>query len=106
MSSATGPWNRLSLSGKIILPLVAVLVLGTIGFVVVWVTGLGPGALNWVIDTGAANIDILRFLAAVTGILLFTVPVAFVIIFMELKLIAAMNLRIGPNRVGPWGTLS
>ncbi|MFV2062016.1 MAG: NADH-quinone oxidoreductase subunit H [Chloroflexota bacterium] len=106
MNSATSPWNRLSLSGKIILPLIAVLVLGTLGFVFLWVVGVGPWVLNWVIDTGEANIDILRFLAAVTGILLFTIPAAFLIIFMELKLIAAMNLRIGPNRVGPWGTLS
>ena len=29
---------------------------------------------------------------------------AFVIIYMEMKLIALMNLRIGPDRVGPWGT--
>jgi NADH-quinone oxidoreductase subunit H len=29
-----------------------------------------------------------------------------VIIFMEMKIIAFINLRLGPNRVGPWGTLS
>ena len=34
-----------------------------------------------------------------------TVPTAFVIIFMEMKVIALMNLRIGPDRVGPFGTL-
>jgi NADH-quinone oxidoreductase subunit H len=37
---------------------------------------------------------------------MFTVPTAFVIIFMEMKIIAFINLRVGPNRVGPWGTLS
>ena len=58
------------------------------------------------IDTAAPTSSILRFLAAATGVLLFTVPAAFVIIFMELKIIAFMNLRIGPNRIGPWGTLS
>jgi hypothetical protein len=34
------------------------------------------------------NIDIVRFLVAATAILLFTVPAAFVIIFMEMKVIA------------------
>ena len=58
------------------------------------------------VDTGEANIDILRFLVAATAILLFTVPTAFVIIFFEMKIIAFVNLRVGPNRVGPWGTLS
>ena len=106
MSSASNPWNRLTLTGKIILPLVALLVLGTFALVVVWVIGIGPWAYNWVVATGEANIDILRFLAAVLGVLLFTVPAAFLIIFMELKIIAFMNLRVGPNRVGPWGTLS
>ena len=31
---------------------------------------------------------------------------AFVIIYMEMKIIAFLASRIGPNRVGPWGTLS
>jgi NAD(P)H-quinone oxidoreductase subunit 1 len=34
-----------------------------------------------------------------------TIPIAFLIIFMELKVIAAMNLRVGPDRVGPYGSL-
>ena len=33
-------------------------------------------------------------------------PTAFVIIFFEMKIIAFVNLRIGPNRIGPWGTLA
>ena len=33
-------------------------------------------------------------------------PVAFLVIFFEMKIIAFVNLRIGPNRIGPWGTLS
>ena len=102
----TDPWRRLSLGGKIVLPLVALLVLGTVGLVVVWVTGLGPAIVDLAVDTGEANVDILRFFVAVISVLLFTVPTAFVVIFMELKIIAFMNLRIGPNRIGPWGTLS
>ena len=27
-------------------------------------------------------------------------------IFFEMKLIAFVNLRVGPNRIGPWGTLA
>ncbi len=42
---------------------------------------------------------------AVTIILLITVPTAFLIIYMEMKIIALMNLRIGPDRVGPFGSL-
>ena len=44
-----------------------------------------------------------RFVLATTLLLLLTVPTAFVIIQMELKVIARMNLRLGPNRVGPGG---
>jgi NADH-quinone oxidoreductase subunit H len=41
----------------------------------------------------------------VTIVLLMTVPTAFLIIYMEMKVIALMNLRIGPDRVGPFGSL-
>ena len=34
-----------------------------------------------------------------------TIPTAFLIIYMEMKVIALMNLRIGPDRVGPFGSL-
>ena len=39
------------------------------------------------------------------SILLMTIPTAFLIIYMEMKIIALMNLRIGPDRVGPFGSL-
>src|SRR5918998_5414700 len=44
-----------------------------------------------------------RFLLATTLLLLLTVPTAFIIIQMEMKIIAQMNLRYGPNRIGPKG---
>jgi NADH-quinone oxidoreductase subunit H len=53
----------------------------------------------------AANIGIVRFVIAATAILLISIPIAFINIFAEMKVIAFMNSRIGPNRIGPWGTL-
>src|SRR5574338_465931 len=44
-----------------------------------------------------------RFVLATTLLLLLTVPTAFIVIQMELKVIAQMQLRFGPNRVGPRG---
>ena len=44
-----------------------------------------------------------RFLLATTLILVLTIPTAFVVIQMELKVIAGTQLRFGPNRIGPWG---
>jgi NADH-quinone oxidoreductase subunit H len=40
---------------------------------------------------------------ATTLLLLLTVPTAFIVIQMEMKIIALMQLRYGPNRVGPRG---
>ena len=106
MSVVTRPWNRLSVAGKIVLPLLLLAILLTVLLLVGWQIGLIP----WLIDLAATlvrdNIDIVRFVLTATAILLFTVPVAFVIIFMEMKIIAFLASRIGPNRVGPWGTLS
>lgn len=44
-----------------------------------------------------------RFILATTLLLLLTVPTAFIIIQMEMKIIAQLALRYGPNRVGPKG---
>jgi NADH-quinone oxidoreductase subunit H len=44
-----------------------------------------------------------RFILATTLLLLLTIPTAFIVIQIELKVIAGMQLRYGPNRVGPRG---
>ncbi|MDL2334434.1 MAG: NADH-quinone oxidoreductase subunit H [Chloroflexota bacterium] len=106
MSVITRPWNRLSLAGKIILPLFLLLVLLTVLLIAGWQIGVIPGLIEIVADLVRSNIDIFRFIGTATVTLLITIPVAFVIIYMEMKVIAFLASRIGPNRIGPWGTLS
>ncbi len=93
-------WSRLSLPGKIVFTIVPLLLVTAL--VALWaILLLGPTIL----DILTANLPIVRFVVAVTIVLLMTVPTAFLIIFMEMKVIALMNLRIGPDRVGPFGSL-
>jgi NADH-quinone oxidoreductase subunit H len=93
-------WGRLTLAGKVLFTVVPILLLLTGGLLLVVVL-FGPAIL----DVLAANLAIVRFVVAATAILLMTIPTAFIVGYMELKGIALMNLRIGPDRVGPWGTL-
>jgi NADH-quinone oxidoreductase subunit H len=58
-----------------------------------------------VVDILAGNRGVVRFVAAATIILVMTIPIAFLNIYLEMKVIARMNLRVGPDRVGPWGSL-
>src|SRR4051812_38744388 len=100
MTVVSRGWNRLTLPGKFLFILVPLLVVG-IAALIILITAFGQLA----IDTLAANLPIVRFVVAATVILLITVPFAFLIIYMEMKIIALMNLRIGPDRVGPFGSL-
>jgi NADH-quinone oxidoreductase subunit H len=93
-------WNRLTLPGKIVFTVVPVLLATLIALVAV-ISILG----GTVLDILAANLPIVRFIVAATVILLMTIPTAFLLIYMEMKVIALMNLRIGPDRVGPFGSL-
>ncbi len=89
----------MTLLGRILVPLLfLVIVVGPVLTVLIALF-IGP----WLVDLLAANIDIVRFVVAVTGVLLFSIPAAFIIIYMELKVIAFMNLRRGPNRILPAG---
>ena len=93
-------WDRLTLPGKVVFTAIPVLIALTVGLVAA-IALLGPA----IVDILANNMAIVRFVVAVTIILLMTVPTAFLIIYMEMKVIALMNLRIGPDRVGPFGSL-
>jgi NADH-quinone oxidoreductase subunit H len=93
-------WDRLTLPGRALFILVPLLALALLGLIVV--VALFGGTI---LDILVANIGIVRFVFAATVLLLLAPPIAFVIIYMEMKVIALMNLRIGPDRVGPWGTL-
>ncbi len=93
-------WNRLTLPGKIIFTVVPVLVVMTVALIGAVLVLAAP-----VLDILSHNLPIVRFVIAVTIVLLMTVPTAFLIIYMEMKIIALMNLRIGPDRVGPFGSL-
>ena len=100
MTVISRSWSRLTLPGKVIFTIIPVLIALTASLVVV-IVALGQPIL----DLLAANLPIVRFVLAATIILLMTIPTAFLIIYMEMKIIALMNLRIGPDRVGPFGSL-
>jgi NADH-quinone oxidoreductase subunit H len=99
MTAIGRAWGNMTLLGRIVVPLLLLmLVVAPIAIVLVGLF-IGP----WLVDLLASNIEIVRFVVAVTAVLLFSIPAAFIIIYMELKVIAFMNLRRGPNRVLPAG---
>ena len=99
MTSISRSLGKVSTLGKVVLPLL-VLLLVVAPLVTVLV---GIYVLPLLIDVISANLGIVRFVVAITAILLFSIPAAFLIIYMELKVIAFMNSRVGPDRVGPAG---
>ena len=100
MTAVARSWSRLTLAGKVIFTLLPILIVLTAGLVLVLAL-FGQGILDFL----ATNLWLVRFVVAATAILLMSVPTAFLIIYMEMKIIALMNLRIGPDRVGPFGSL-
>jgi NADH-quinone oxidoreductase subunit H len=93
-------WDNLTLPGRALLILVPLLAVTLTGLIVI----LALFGQN-ILDILVFNLPIVRFVLAATVLLLLAPPIAFVIIYMEMKVIALMNLRIGPDRVGPWGSL-
>ena len=100
MTAVARTFSRLTLTGKILFTVVPILLLLTAGLVLLIVVAGKP-----LVDFLATNIWLVRFVVAATAVLLMSVPTAFLIIYMEMKIIALMNLRIGPDRVGPFGSL-
>jgi NADH-quinone oxidoreductase subunit H len=100
MDSPSRTFERLTLPGKIIFTLVPILIALLAGLVIAVILA-GPFALDFL----SANMPLVRFFVAATVVLLMTIPTAFLIIYMEMKVIALMNLRYGPDRVGPYGSL-
>jgi NADH-quinone oxidoreductase subunit H len=91
--------GNLTTAGKIILPLLLLVLVVAPVLTILLAVVVGP----WLVSVLSSNLGIVRFVVAITGVLLFSIPAAFIIIYMELKVIAYMNLRVGPNRVGPGG---
>src|SRR5215218_4578486 len=101
MTALSRSWGNLTTVGKVVLPLaLLVLIIAPIATILL---ALFAGPI--IVDILTANLPIVRFVVAVTAVLLMSVPSAFLIIYMEMKIIALMNLRIGPDRVGPYGSL-
>ena len=99
MTAVARAWSRLTLPGKVVFTLIPLLAVLTSGLIAAIVLFAGP-----VVEVLNANLGVVRFVAAATIILVITIPIAFLNIYLEMKVIALMNLRIGPDRVGPWGT--
>jgi len=100
VSGASVVWGRLTPGGRALAVLLPTFAIGG-GLLTALLLAFGPflGA------TIGANLPIVRFLAAAVITFLITVPIAFLLIYMEMKIIALMNLRIGPDRVGPAGAV-
>jgi len=103
---APRPAGQPGVRGKIATGLTVALVILALLLVLGVVTDIIPWFISWAWGVLGANNGIVRFAIAIVAVLVLTIPTAFIIIFLELKVIAFMNLRIGPNRTGPWGTLA
>ena len=100
MTAMARSFSRLTLAGKILFTVVPILLALTFGLIALIVIAGKP-----IVDFLTTNLWLVRFVVAATAVLLMSVPSAFLIIYMEMKVIALMNLRIGPDRVGPYGSL-
>ncbi len=100
MTTLSRTFGRLTLPGRILFTVVPILVVLGAGLTAAVVL-VGPLLVTFLGD----NLPLVRFVVAATAVLMMTIPTAFLIIYMEMKVIALMHLRYGPDRVGPFGSL-
>jgi NADH-quinone oxidoreductase subunit H len=93
-----GVLARISIAERIAI-IFTMLAIGGAVTTVIAIVWIGPPLTDFL----GANLPLVRFGVAATMLLILTVPTAFVLIYLELKVIARMNLRVGPNRIGPLG---
>ena len=99
MTAVSKSLGQVTTAGKVVIPLLLVILV--VGPIATYLLATVAGPV--IVDILNSNLGIVRFVVAITGVLLFSIPAAFIIIYMELKVIAFMNLRVGPDRVGPKG---
>ncbi len=71
-----------------------------INFIAIWLTGI---LKSWHLPMGLANI--LEYLAGITALIVFAMVLDIGLVWVERKVVARFQDRLGPNRIGPFGLI-